>query len=245
MVIPILPPGTNHEYTIVVDPCSHLVHLGEEKGRQKTGDFDLYSEANLETIKLRPHEAFVFLASCGHAGGIPSRQCNIPFYGDRSPEAAQVSRMFGFATEGIQNYADFSVHLDIQDMLHPVAYASILKSNSVLQRTLHPCDDVSRIEAKSQQVKRHRQMLLKDMAANPTTIEGCSEYAGSCFKPHFIVESQIEIDRLCDVLTNSPSSRWAEALGQYTGAAFSDNFGERHLEGLEQQRPRKSIRLRY
>ena len=156
--------------------------------------------------------------------------------------AEKISPLFGFDNAGIENCVDLSIHLDAQDMLHPESFSAILKTNSVRQRTLHQCNDTSKIEAKAERVKLHLKLLCKDMAANPTTIEGCSEYSGSCFKPHFIVESQIEIERLC-ALTAKPSRMWAEAVRPYTDPGFSNIFGKRHLEGLETKPTRKSSRL--
>ena len=242
IVIPVL--SGKNKYSIVVEPCSQLVHLGEKSGSSYIGEFDLYSKKNLETIELGRHQAFVFLASCGHAGGKPAIKYNMPF-DVSSPSTEKISRLFGFTNQGITNFVDFSIHLDVQDMLHPVSFSSTLKMNSVLQRTVLPYDDGAETKAKADCVERHRQLLRQDMVKNPTTLEKCNKYPGSSFKPHFVVESQQEIERLC-ALTHQPSRMWAQAVQRYATPGFSNNFGKRHFGGGMQKTPRrKSPRASY
>ena len=245
LVIPLLT-GQN-TYSIVVDPCSHLVHLGAEgDGRQKIGEFDRYCIDKLVTVRLKSHEVFVFLASCGHGGGINSKDCNLPFdFRSDSSAVARISRSLGFGKRGIENCADLSLHIDVQDMLDPEDFTATLKSDGVRQRTLLPCDD-EEIKAKAAQIELHSQLLHKDMAVNPTSLSQCSDYSGSCFKPNFIVDWQEEIDRLCALATR-PSSLLARAVRPYMDAAHStsDKFGKRHYEGLDPTPPRKSIRLSF
>jgi hypothetical protein len=239
IVIPIL--SGKNVYSIVVEPCSQLVHLGEKSGRAEVGELDTYSMDRLETVKVMKHQAFVFLASCGHAGGKPGTQYNMPFDLD-SRSTEEISQMFGFKNGGTENYVDLSLHIDVQDMLHQESFSSILIAKGVTQRPLIPRpDDDPKTKAKADRVAPHRQLLRQDMVDNPTTIENCSEYSGSSFKPHFVVESQQEIERLCD-LTHQPSSMWVQAVQRYTAPGFSTNFGKRHFPSMQKTPPRKSPR---
>ena len=92
-----------------------------------------------------------------------------------------------------------------------------------------PCpDDGAETKAKADRVERHRQLLRQDMVENPTTLEKCSEYPGSSFKPHFVVESQQEIERL-RALTHQPSRMWAQAVQRYATPGFSNQLSGRGI----------------